>query len=126
MLHEVRTASQESSLRKKDPKLASAEPAAALPVLDSDREIPEALDSAMRKAVPTQHWADVAEALRDAYNTRLDCSEEAARQWVAYETEKYLEAAVQRRLGQVKSTFAKIGAGIVTGATYLFGRIFRE
>lgn len=79
-----------------------------------DREIPDTLLWAMRRAVPTEHWPSSECQLRRGYNMRLRISEERARAYIERETKAFKKAAWNQMWGNI----CKAAAAAVAAAAY--------
>ncbi len=79
-----------------------------------DREIPDKLLRAMRRAVRTEHWPSSECQLRRGYNMRLRVSEEMASAYIERETKAFKEAAWK----QLRGDLSKAAAAAVAAAAY--------
>jgi hypothetical protein len=79
-----------------------------------DREIPDKLLRAMRRAVPTEYWPSSECQLRRGYNMRLRVSEEMARAYVERETKAFNEASWKQLWGNI----GRAAAATVAAAAY--------
>jgi hypothetical protein len=113
-----------SMLEPKNVPLHSTEMVQISPAepIQPDREIPEKLSRAMRKAVPPEHWSDMECKLRRGYNIRLGRSEEKAQAWVERETKDFQEAA----RNQLAAVIARAAAATLAAAAYVASRLLRN
>lgn len=78
-----------------------------------ERELPDKLVRAMRRAEPRSKWPELECKLKKAYNARLARSQASADAWVERETKDYEEHVRARWL----MVIAKVATAILTAAT---------